>query len=46
MITSLGVEALYREFTDAVTEVLAEKCCWADTPWPTCDGARRCQKAL
>jgi hypothetical protein len=35
MTSGTDILVLYHEFTDALTEVLAEKTCWPGTPWTT-----------
>jgi hypothetical protein len=44
MSTSTDISVLYREFTDSLTEVLAETAGTPGTPWPTRKGPRCRQK--
>ena len=45
MTTATDISALYREFTDALTEVLAENAVGSGTAWPTRKGTRCSQEA-
>ena len=40
MSPDTDIFTLYREFTDALTEILRRKCRWPSTPWPARKGTR------
>jgi hypothetical protein len=45
MSESSDISTRYREFANALTEVLAEKCRWSGSARPPCKGKGRRQKA-
>jgi hypothetical protein len=45
MSSSTDIAAVYHEFTEALTQVLAENAVWRGAAWPARKGARRRQEA-